>query len=48
MRIVHCKKSPYDIYIGRANKDLPKSKWANPWVIGRDGTREEVIEKRET
>lgn len=27
------------IYIGRP------SRWGNPYVIGRDGTREEVIEK---
>lgn len=28
-----------DVYIGRP------SKWGNPFVIGRDGTRTEVIEK---
>ena len=38
-RIVHCKKESYDIYIGRP------SKWGNPFQIGTDGTREEVIEK---
>ena len=27
------------VYVGRP------SKWGNPFVIGRDGTREEVIEK---
>ena len=32
-----CKN--YDIYIGRP------SKWGNPFVIGRDGTREQVIEQ---
>lgn len=37
--IVHCKKEPYDIYIGRP------SKWGNPFQIGKDGTRDEVIEK---
>ena len=37
--VVHCKKSDYDVYIGRP------SKWGNPFAIGRDGTREEVIEK---
>lgn len=40
-RVVHCKKSSYDIYIGRP------SKWGNPFVIGKDGTREEVIEMYE-
>ena len=37
--IVHCKKCDYDVYIGRP------SKWGNPYVIGPDGTREEVIAK---
>lgn len=39
MKVVHCKKEPYDVYIGRP------SKWGNPFVIGRDGTRHEVIRK---
>jgi hypothetical protein len=38
IKIVHNKKHPYDIYIGRG------SKWGNPFIIGKDGTREEVIE----
>ncbi len=38
-RVVHCKVEPYDVYIGRG------SKWGNPFVIGKDGTREEVIAK---
>jgi Domain of unknown function (DUF4326) len=36
-RAVHCKREPYDVYIGRPGK------WGNPFVIGRDGTREDVI-----
>jgi hypothetical protein len=39
MMVVHCKKAFYDVYIGRP------SKWGNPFEIGRDGTRYEVIEK---
>jgi hypothetical protein len=39
--VVHCKKEPYDVYIGRP------SKWGNPFVIGKDGSREDVIEKYE-
>ena len=35
--VVHCKKQKYDVYIGRP------SKWGNPFCIGRDGTREDVI-----
>ena len=41
MKVVHCKKESYDVYIGRP------SKWGNPFIIGKDGTREEVIEKYE-
>ena len=38
-KVVHCKRAPFNIYIGRP------SKWGNPFVIGRDGNREQVIEK---
>lgn len=45
MSIVHCKKAPYDVYIGRGR--CPRSgepgHWGNPFRVGRDGTREEVI-----
>ncbi len=37
--LVHCKKEPYDVYIGRG------SKWGNPFIIGIHGTRAEVIQK---
>jgi hypothetical protein len=37
--VVNMKKAPYDVFIGRP------SKWGNPFRIGPDGTREEVIEK---
>lgn len=37
--VVHCKVSPYDVYIGRP------SIWGNPFNIGHDGDREEVVEK---
>lgn len=40
-RVVHCKKEKYDVYIGRP------SKWGNPFTIGKDGTREEVVHKYE-
>lgn len=37
--VVHCRKTPFDVYIGRP------SKWGNPFVIGQHGmTREKVIE----
>ena len=39
MKVVHRRKAKYDVYIGRP------SKWGNPFEIGKDGTREEVIQK---
>lgn len=36
--VVHCKRAPSDVYIGRP------SKWGNPFTIGRDGSREAVIQ----
>lgn len=41
--VVHCKKAPYDVYIGRP------SKWGNPFKIGVDAagavwSREGVID----
>jgi hypothetical protein len=38
-RIVNLRKEPYTVYIGRG------SIWGNPFKIGRDGTREEVVEQ---
>jgi len=37
--VVHCKRQRYDSYIGRPGK------WGNPFSIGKDGNREQVIEK---
>ena len=39
--VVHCKKAQFDVYIGRPPK------WGNPFIIGIDGTRANVIEKYE-
>ena len=39
--VVHCKRQEFDVYIGRP------SKWGNPFVIGKDGSRDEVIAKYE-
>lgn len=38
-------KHPDFVWCARANRfdRLPASKWANPYVIGKDGTREEVL-----
>jgi hypothetical protein len=37
--VVHCKKEPFDIYIGRP------SVFGNPFEIGKDGSRNDVVEK---
>ena len=46
MKVVHCKKEPYDVYIGRP------SKWGNPFshkegtsAKFKVSTREEAVEK---
>ena len=38
-RVVNKRKECFDVYIGRG------SIWGNPFEIGKDGTREEVIAK---
>ena len=37
--VVHKNRARYDVYIGRPTK------WGNPFKIGSDGTRNEVIGK---
>jgi hypothetical protein len=37
--VVHCRRDEYDIYIGRP------SRWGNCFVLGKDGSRFEVIDK---
>lgn len=39
--VVNKYAAPYDVYIGRG------SIWGNPFVIGKHGTRAEVIEQYE-
>ena len=38
-QVVNKYRDSYDVYIGR------NSKWGNPFKIGIDGTREDVIEQ---
>jgi hypothetical protein len=40
--VVNKSRSTYDVYIGRG------SKWGNPYIIGKDGSREDVIRKYES
>jgi len=45
-RVAHCTKEAFDEYIGRKNVRFPKgSIWGNPFEIGRDGSRADVIAK---
>ncbi len=37
--VVNISNSDYDVYIGRP------SKWGNPFVIGKDGSRKVVLDK---
>jgi len=37
--VVHCRRELFDVFIGRP------SKWGNPYAIGRDGSRTQVIQK---
>ena len=37
--VVNSRRSDYDVYIGRP------SRWGNPFSVGQDGTRDEVIVK---
>lgn len=40
MKVVHCKKEQYDVYIGRP------SKWGNPFTMP-ENTRDEAVDKYE-
>ena len=42
--VVNLKNARYDVYIGRPGRGM-SSEWGNPFVIGKDGTRAEVIAK---
>ena len=38
-RVVHCKREPYDVYVGRP------SPYGNPFALVKDSNRDEVIAK---
>jgi hypothetical protein len=42
MRVVHCKREPYDVYIGRG------SKWGNPYSHKQGTQAQHVVPDRET
>ena len=40
--VVHCKKSKFDVYVGRPTK------WGNPYEVGKDGPKGLVVAKYRT
>lgn len=44
-KVVHCKKEPYDIYIGRAPGE--KGKWGNPYSHKDNTTAKYKVNTRE-
>ena len=46
------KLNPNDVYIGRFHRSrygfFPRSKWHNPFKVGKDGSREAVVELYES
>lgn len=44
-RIVSVRSEEFDVYIGRALGKWPGSPFANPFKVGRDGNRQQCIER---
>ena len=44
IRVVNMRTERFDVYIGRAGRGA-SGEWGNPFTIGKDGTRDEVIAK---
>lgn len=44
-KVVNVKKEAYDVYIGRPMPGRAGSPFGNPFRIGSDGSRDEVIER---
>lgn len=45
--VVHVRKSPFDVYIGRTGHGFVNTGWGNPFVVGRDGEVGECVLKYE-
>jgi len=46
-RVVHVRKSPFDVYIGRSIQEFPESPWHNPFRIEFGCGRDCVCDKYE-
>ncbi|MET1083294.1 MAG: DUF4326 domain-containing protein [Burkholderiales bacterium] len=45
-RVVHCKKEPYDVYIGRHHAGVPRKDWGvwgNPFALKSEADRARVL-----
>lgn len=42
--VVHCKREPFDVYVGRKHKDFPLgSKWGNPFWLKDESERARIL-----
>ncbi len=44
-KVVHCRKARFDAYIGRAFREFQGTRYGNPFHLGKDGNRYDVIVK---
>lgn len=42
-QVVHVQKRSFDVYIGRGSRSHVESPYHNPFIIGPDGSRDEVL-----
>lgn len=42
-RVVHVRRGAFDVYVGRACREFPASKWGNPYRVGVHGDKQTVI-----
>ena len=50
MRVVHCKREPFTVYIGRPHRSIPQEQWGpfgNPIFMKREEDRQDVLERFE-
>jgi|SRR5947209_9495594 len=45
IRIVHVNRDPFEIYVGRRMRGRAGSPYANPYRIGPDGSRDDVLQR---
>ena len=47
-KVVHCRKAPFDVYVGRKSGGAPAGatgEWGNPFAMRGEGDRQRVIEQ---